>query len=215
MAKVKDFVPNPFPELSWASGDVLASLEQLHNYVETEVKKFIEWYYYKRKSKRFLGFGLRIFAIVFTAVAGVLPVLADIFGKDGVPFIKPSWATFGLAIAALLILLDKFGGYTSGWVRYMMTGQELSQMLEGFHFEWLSTKLAFQSQTPTPEQVIAAASQCKDFMMQAHGVIREETKLWAAEFQDVLKDIEKSVKTAEKLKQLGAVSVEVPNGDQC
>jgi low affinity Fe/Cu permease len=61
------------------------------------------------------------------AVAGVLPVLSQILdaGSSGI-VIQPAWATVALAIAAALIVLDRFFGFSSAWARYMVTGQAIT-----------------------------------------------------------------------------------------
>ncbi len=216
MSKVGDLSPKDFPtELSWDyEEESKKSLDKLYDYAVGEVERYIQWYYEKRKVKRRLGLWLRVFAIVITAIAGVIPIVNGI--AENPLFIPPALATLALAIAALLVLIDKFGGGTSGWVRYITTAQELSQLLEDFRFEWENIKITMiDKASPTIEQVTAAISQCKAFMIKSHEVIRQETRLWVTEFQNVLKDLEKTAKAVAKLEEAGAISVEVSNGDQC
>jgi low affinity Fe/Cu permease len=56
------------------------------------------------------------------AVAGVLPVLSQIFGAGSSVKIQPAWAAVALAIAVSLVALDRFFGFSSAWARYMATG---------------------------------------------------------------------------------------------
>lgn len=214
MSKVGDLSPKDFPtELSWDyEEESKKSLDKLYDYAVGEVERYIQWYYEKRKVKRRLGLWLRVFAIVITAIAGIIPIVNGI--AENPLFIPPSLATLALAIAALLVLIDKFGGGTSGWVRYITTAQELSQLLEGFRFEWENIRITLNG-SPTTEQVTAAVSQCKDFIIKSHEVIRQETRLWVTEFQNVLKDLEKTAKAVAKVEDAGAINVVVDNGDQC
>jgi hypothetical protein len=50
---------------------------------------------------------------------------------------------------------------------------------------------------------------------QVNGIVREETNLWVAEFQDTLKQLDETVKAKAAAAAPGAVSLVVTNGDQC
>ncbi|MEM1369551.1 MAG: SLATT domain-containing protein [Cyanobacteria bacterium P01_H01_bin.15] len=107
-----------FPsQLDWSPNQIAASLESVYEFVNNECREAIGWYYHKKRSKKFLGVFLRIGAIFAAAVAGVIPIIGEIFKEGDVPLISPAWSTIFLAIAAVLVALDQFGGATSGWVR--------------------------------------------------------------------------------------------------
>jgi len=69
MTQAEDIKPAQFPELSWNQQDTVQSLDKLFDYGIDKAKKAINWYFAKRKWKRFMGFTLRYTAIAFTAVA--------------------------------------------------------------------------------------------------------------------------------------------------
>jgi hypothetical protein len=50
---------------------------------------------------------------------------------------------------------------------------------------------------------------------QVNGIVREETNLWVAEFQDTLKQLDDTVKAKAAAAAPGAMSLLVTNGDQC
>ena len=102
--------------------DARTSLEKLYQFVNAECARAITWYFQKKRNKRIFGSLFRVGAILALAVSGIIPVLGEIYEVDDVPRISPAWATIALACAALLISLDRYGGYTSGWIRYMRTG---------------------------------------------------------------------------------------------
>jgi hypothetical protein len=157
---------------------------------------------------------LRLGAIISTAIAGVIPILGEILKKDNVPLVNPAWSTVALAIVALFVAIDNFGGYTSGWIRYMLTGQKIDELIEVFRFQWEKDKLA-QASSANPLNWVAQLEKCELFLSKIYGEIRNETETWAAEFQNAIKEIEKTAKTASVAQELGAIDLEVTNGDQC
>lgn len=188
--KPADLEPARFPFLSWEPGERSKSLEQLHGYVTDEAARALEWYYRKRRAMQRGGRCLRLGAILATGAAGVTPLLAELLERDGQPAVEPLWAAFQLAIAGLLVLLDRFWGFTSAWVRYLRAAQALTTALDAFRIDWESHKLAQADGDPDQEQTQARIDRCKTFLLQVRAVVRRETEAWAREFQNVLEEIE-------------------------
>ncbi len=216
MARTKDLRPQEFPTLSWDESKVVMSLESLSQYVTGEADSAIGWYGQKRGPKRLGGWLLRAGAIIATSTAAAIPVLAESFPTaDGKMWIPPGLASIAVIVAVTLIALDRFWGATSGWVRFMLAEQEIGQALETFRFDWEIAKLGWVKPKPTIEQITAAVNRSQTFLAQVHTVVRQETNAWANEFQSVLKQIDDAAKTAAQVKQPGAITVKVTNGDQC
>ena len=57
--------------------------------------------------------------------------------------------------------------------------------------------------------------QIQQFHKQALGIVNDETKTWAAEFTEVLKQLDEQVKLASQANQRAALQLTVTNGDQC
>ena len=212
---IKDIKPAEFPVLSWEEDKIADSLNKLYNYVIGQASQASDWYGQRRVNKKFGGLYLRAGAILATAVAGIIPILGEIFEENGIPAIQPAWATVAIAVAALLIAIDNLGGFTSGWVRYMLTAQKIDQLKESFRFEWEKNKLEKMGVEPQPEQVKQAIDKCQMFLFEVYGEVREETELWAAEFQSAIKEIERISKVAATVQKLGAIDLEVVNGEKC
>src|ERR1039458_5137150 len=113
--------PKAFPKLVWKPGAFTEPLGLLFDYVATKAEGTIYWYFDKRRPMRL---GARIFrggAVLATAIAGMIPLLSEIcMRKDATRAIHPLWSAVAIAVAATLVLLDKFWGCSSAWVRYMM-----------------------------------------------------------------------------------------------
>ncbi|MCX6306000.1 MAG: SLATT domain-containing protein [Bacteroidetes bacterium] len=202
--------------LSSTPEEAAQDLVSLYNYVTDKAKKAIEWYYVKRNPKRFYGLILRYSAIVLIALAGILPVITTMYPDSPVP---AAWASVAVALAALMIAIDRFGGFTSGWIRYVVAAQKLDEALEEFRFTWESNKHKLAGSALSPEELQAVVNNCKDFLQKVQAIVSEETQKWVAEFQSAINDIEASAKVAAetakasvKAKEEGAVAISVTNG---
>ena len=210
-----DLKPLPFPALTWQSGQLAMSLNELREWSVTEVNAAIGWYRAKRQPVRRKGQALRMGAILLGAIAGLAPILAELLARDGVPGINPLWSTVAVAAAGTFVLLDKFYGYSNSWVRYLLAEMQLQEELKRFYCDWEIDQLGWNTPQPTLDQAVAMVKRCQRFLLQAHTVIAQETQAWVAEFQSVLRQLDEAARAAARVKQPGALSVSVTNGDQC
>src|SRR2546425_4407330 len=137
------------------------------------------------------GRGLRLGAILATSAAGVTPILAKLLERNGSPAFEPLWAALLLAGAGILVLLDRFWGCTSAWVRYMHAAQEISAALDAFRMDWESYKLIWDGNgfEADLEHTQVAIDRCRGFLLRVRTVVRTETDTWASEFHKVLEQI--------------------------
>ncbi len=99
-------------DLEWDNTNAnQAALKQIHNFVLEHSYASIAWYQKRKGPKRLIGLGLRVGTILLTTFAGLLPLMKDI---SQLPQLlrEPFMTTIVLAIAALLLTLDRFGGFT-------------------------------------------------------------------------------------------------------
>lgn len=127
----------------------------------------------------------------------------------------PTWTAILLAIAATLVLFDKFFGSTSGWVRFALTTQQLENLLHEFRLAMEAEKLSWGNLEPNLAQAQVAMRKVQDFGQQVGSIVMEETKAWATEFAEVLKELDQRVQQAAKLQEKGTIQLVVSNGDQC
>lgn len=187
-----DLKPGGFPTgLKWSGDDAIASLESLYTFANSECDQASKWYFVKKRSKRIYGQFFRVGAILTAAISGIIPIIGEIYENDGVPIISPAWATIALAVAALLVFLDRFGGFTSGWIRYIRTGMTLNRIQSLFRVEWEETKVTLHSGEVNAQAIREAIKQCKAFLDEVHQTVNAETDQWAQEFQKVLLELEK------------------------
>jgi hypothetical protein len=209
----KDLLPNEFPAADWAAGKAVASLQTLRSYVAREATQAADWYIRKRSLKRRAGQAARLAAMVAVAAAGVLPVLAQILGQNGQYAFPPAWATILLAAAALLVSLDYFFGFTSGWIRYLEADQKIVYAVYDFQFDWEVMRTNWVGREPTTEEVRAAIRRLKEAMLQVQKIVEDETAAWAAEFRGTIQRLDEAARArAESPPTAPGATVVVTNG---
>jgi hypothetical protein len=210
-----DIRSKPLEALSWDLSTVLASLARLVNHAIVEAETAIDWYLGAKRSKQHLARWLRAGAILLTATAGVIPILTQIYATDGKPAFSPAWASFALAVAATLVGLDRFFGFSSAWIRYITTEMRIRRILQGFRLDWETDKATWKGETPNDEQIQRVLARVKAFVLDVATIVEAETNSWAEEFQSTLKQIEEAAKAKAEATALGGVNVTVTNGSQC
>jgi SMODS and SLOG-associating 2TM effector domain 2 len=211
----KDLGPAQRLQHSWDPGQILNSLESLSDRITKEAESAIGWYLRAKRPKQRWAMCLRMGSIAMGTIAGIIPILAQIFARDGHPIIQPAWASVALGIAAALVLLDRFFGFSSAWMRYIATELHIRQLTQEFQLDWESDKATWLGSEPTPDQLRATFARFKAFVTQVNSIVRQETDAWIQEFQSTLKEIDEAAKAKAAISGLGAVNIVVTNGDVC
>lgn len=219
--------------VQWDPGDMRASLTRLLTYVDSEATKAIDWYWENKTWKSRLSRWIRLWAVLLTATAGLLPVLAiilkesdrhivDLTGTSGL------WASALVGAAAALLGIDRAFGFSSGWARYVLAATEIRRRLEEFRLDWFA-QLSASADPPSAEQVAALIQRAKEFRIAVESIVGQETKDWVSEFQNGLAQMEKDVRAqfdALKLQveksqeakaataQAGAIDLTIENADE-
>ena len=209
----KDLEPSDLKELSWEPDKIQGSLDTIFQHVTKEAKDAINWYLVSKRRKKIGAVYFRAGAILATAIAGLLPMLTQIFIKDGSPIIPPAWASVALGAAAVMVALDRFFGFSSGWTRYIAAELQLRKSLQEFQMDWETQRASRKGTDPDEEQVQGMLARARTFLMQVNKIVQEETNIWIAEFQSTLKQIEKAAEAKAIVNELGGLNIEVTNGD--
>ena len=97
-----DLTPRAFPtDLNWTEQEATDSLEKLYRFANDECERAINWYFDKKRSKRIAGYACRLGAIIAATIAGVIPILGEIYKTNNVPGLSPAWATVAIAVRVL------------------------------------------------------------------------------------------------------------------
>ena len=194
--------------LQWQHDQLQSSLDALLGYVESEAEKAVSWYWANKKWKARLSRWIRLWALILTACAGLLPVVSyiakDLHWIDGAGATTSGlWASALVGVAAALLGIDRAFGFSTGWARYVLAATEIRGKLEEFRMDWVALS-AGASPDPGAEQVGAFIQKAKAFRLAVEGIVTQETRDWVNEFQANMAQLEKDVKS-----QLDALKAQV------
>ena len=208
------------------SGDPAPHLEQLRSYAEEIIQSELGWYLRKKKGRSSISRWVRFTALILTVLGGLVPLLIAVFEEPPAwPWL--SWAAgirFGqvgyvlLALAGGLVLLDKYFGFSTGWMRYIVAMQAIEKARESFRLDWIALRRAFANTQP---QSAEQAEVIERMIQRARSVILEvkehsekETQAWILEFQTNLAQFEKDVKSQMEASKPGGIDVEIVDGNK-
>ena len=126
-------------QLDWSEKSRVKSLTEVFEYAIGVSREAQDWYEGKHPSKRSSGRALRLTGLLFLGVGGVLPIISEISSSaSGKPAIAPGWAAVALALAAGCGILDRYLGYSSAWMRFILAEQRLESQRQDFASEDLA-----------------------------------------------------------------------------
>ena len=129
------------------------------------------------------------------SVIAFLPERLNGWFFEDFPAVKlnPVATIFGVACAAT-ILLDRFYGFSSSWMRYVTTYQEIQANLDEFRIDWRKQLLRLNSnRPPTDEQILGIYDFFASFLRSVNDSVRSETQGWVTEFKGALTDVDRLV----------------------
>lgn len=201
-------------DITWGVDGPEESLKKIFASLTEKTKGAIRWYQRSRRPKRRGAICLRVSVIVLGTTAGLLPIFAQMFeAKLGKTPFQPAWPAVAVAVAGALLLLDRFFGCTSAWIRYIKAELRLQHLLEEFQLDW-QAELAVKPRPPDDKKIQRLLDRAKVFLTQVNQTVQDETNTWIEEFKSTLKQIDEMIKAKEAATALAGLNVEVTDGDQ-
>jgi len=186
----RDLPSFPLENLDWAPEKRRESVEKIFQYVSAHALQAMRWYLIKKNSKRFWARFLRVGAILLTALAGLLPLLAQIYQNNPKISIEPAWASVALLIAATFVGLDHFFGFSNSWMRFITAALRIKTEYEAFQLDWQMQLISSDGQTLSEEQTLTLLNVCKKFLQTVNEIVVDEMEQWRQHFKAVLKKID-------------------------
>lgn len=147
------------------------------------------WYAREKKRKQLYAKVLRLSAILITALAGVIPILIEMYPDSGY---SPAWASLAVAMAGLLVLIDRFGGFSTGWPRFIDAMLHIHHLIAAFDLECARIKIECAEKNPSTDQTDALIECCQQLVAHVNAVVTDETRQWDREFKDVLNKLDRA-----------------------
>jgi hypothetical protein len=127
-----------------------------------------------------LSKNIRVISIVLFSLGVLLPILnlemINIYGEDR------NFGYICLAIGGLFLLLDKYLGISSGYVRFYIAKLDIQKNTSEFESNW-DMEVVKASNPMTVENILALLNIIKQFKQAVFTTIQVETGAWASEFQ--------------------------------
>ena len=204
-------------ELKWDEKNAETSLNELYEFAYKEGERTEGWYWKKTGEKRRWAMLLRVVAIFAATAAGIIPILSPIFKTDaGVPIINPIWSSVAIAVGTAALGLDKYFGFSSGWIRYVTSALNIKAWLIEFKFDWEQNRAILKSaqKIDADVQLQSMITKCAMFAIKITTAVQEETKQWAQEFQASLSTLDQNLKQQAADNQPTGITISLENGEK-
>ncbi|HLK93179.1 MAG TPA: SLATT domain-containing protein [Polyangia bacterium] len=179
----------------WRGDDWAKSLEALYGAVEARALSSIKWYMNARRSHSLWSKLLRGATLLFAVAGTLVPLVDAINGRQKwVSFEIGQWGYVCFAIAGAFVLIDRYFGLSSAWMRFSSTGLILQRELRRFQLDWASAFASVSGDNLAPADAEKFLDLLKRFSATVEDEIERETNTWIAEFRSGLADLERLAK---------------------
>jgi hypothetical protein len=189
-------VTNHLPHLSWKESDIDSSLTALARYVETEAQRQIDWYRSKQVVKARVSTAIRFTAIVLFAAGALVPIMKATLKVETLRKLAFDFADSGyllIAVAGACVAMDRFFGYSSGWIRCITTALAIEKSLDEFRMEWARSLAKLRGAAPDEAKLDQLILTCETFSVATRSQVEQETKAWVMEFQTNLAQLQRDL----------------------
>jgi hypothetical protein len=164
------------PQPAWDDPD--RSLSEILDHCLKHAKGYESWYMRKRTPKRIWGRILRAASVLLIGAGVLIPILAQVYTRNGEPVIAPGWASLALVLAATMVALDRLFGFSTGWTRFIETSMQLARLRHDFEFEWQALRVELGSSGPDSALLLELA---REFVLAVDDVVAAEVLAWSEE----------------------------------
>jgi SMODS and SLOG-associating 2TM effector domain 2 len=196
-------------KILWAQDTMLDGLSKLRERAESQALDAIGWYYEKKKSKNFWSRWLRFWAIAFTILGGLVPLLSaaglvqivlryySVNDPISIQLAELHFNQLGyvlIGFAAGCVAFDRFFGFSTNWMRYIGAAMRIETARVKFAFEWEHLVAPLKGRDPNDNEVRELLEAIEKFSLAIREAIEQETGAWITEFQTNLSQLDKETK---------------------
>jgi hypothetical protein len=196
-----NIVPSAGTAFVWSKETPREQLNALYEVVVAKSKDSIGWYVRKKQWPSRMSRFFRALAIALIVIGGICPILQSTIpvakgqtasGLFGIAF--NNWGYLLLALGAASVLADRFGGFSTAWMRYITTHLKLDGLLQRFQLDWhiASLEIDLSENPKDPARLTALLEKLSTFAQESSALVNQETEAWVVEFQNQLAVLQKA-----------------------
>ncbi len=181
----------------WSDQERRESLELLFERLEERAIEAVAWYMRRKRLRALLSQGLRLCALTFASLGGLIPLIAAV--RITPITLPPETGQLGyvaFAMAAGSVAIDRFFGLSTAWMRYMISALAIQRALADLQLDWAMMQARLGSRAPNAKESDAMLLRLKRFQDTMMQIIEQETQGWVAEFQTNLSELARLAKNA-------------------
>jgi hypothetical protein len=182
-----------------------------HQEVIERATKSADWYVDNQVWMKRLSKSIRLMSIVLFALGGLIPMIHSLLLENEFPFKIVNLGYISIATAGTLLLLDKFFGFSSGWIRFITTHMEMKRKIVEFEMRWKIETYGKNLAEISEEEGKLLLSMLADFVSQINEIMYQETNAWVAEFQSNLAELQRSINQKSEASSPGNIKVRLVN----
>ena len=200
-----NIVPKTKSSITWDPQQAREQVNVICDAVQKKVEETAGWYVAKKVGPSVTSRTLRGAAILLSVLGGLCPILQSALGdKIANNFLRSgislnNWGYILLALAGAAILIDKYAGFSTSWMRFIGTHLKLDSKLHQFQIDWVIACAQYDlDPNKTPEKLFALLERLRRFVAECSSLVEEETQLWMSEFQSQLAMMQKATEKEQK-----------------
>lgn len=171
------------PMLNWDPVKAAERLNFLYHESLSTADTTIQWYLSYRKQKGEVAKFIRISAIVLFVASTLMPLVTAWQKSDELLYLGYILASLGGG----LLFIDQYYGYSTSWVRFVLTGKDLEELKRVFVKNY---QLSCLANSPLSKEGFAEIVKVILIFEKAFSdTVKAETTQWAREFEQNMKDL--------------------------
>ena len=133
-------------------------------------------------------------------------------GRSWLSWIANSqWGYIAFASPGACLAIDKFYGFSTGWIRYIKTELALQGALIQLRYDWFTLLAKVENSQPTQDQIQLMLQKLEAFVVSVNTQVGQETDAWILEFQSGLAELANTLKSRAEAAKPGSLRVTVAN----
>lgn len=205
----KNIESREWEPIDWGKLPALEGLERMRDRAQQQAIETVDWYYSKKNSKNFWSRWLRLWAIAYTILGGLVPVLSAAgfiqllshywlhIGVERIQFWELRFNQLGyvfIGIAAGCVAFDRFFGFSTNWMRYIGATMRIETARVRFAYDWEHIVAPLKGAEPDAKQIQELLEILEKFSLSVREAVETETSAWIAEFRTNLAQLDKETK---------------------